>query len=113
MKLSVWLWLATFIMLIFLFGMFSRSRDEPPTFYQVCNEKTESSLSPSPLLCGQKIKLSLASAYDFAAIDGISHKLARQLVDYCAKNPQASIDDLLAIKGVGPKILARLKRHFE
>lgn len=65
------------------------------------------------LMCQKKIKVHAARASHFAMLDGISIKKARMLVDYIERNPITSMQQLLAIKGIGPKTLEHLSEYFE
>jgi DNA uptake protein ComE-like DNA-binding protein len=55
------------------------------------------------------LNVNLATEAQLVAIDGLNLALARAVI---AVRPFASIDDLLDIKGVGEKRLARLRRHL-
>jgi len=55
------------------------------------------------------LNVNLATEAQLVAIDGLNRALARAVI---AVRPFASIDDLLDIKGVGEKRLARLRRHL-
>ena len=55
------------------------------------------------------LNVNLATEAQLVAIDGLNRALARAVI---AVRPFASIDDLLDIKGVGEKRLARMRRHL-
>ncbi|MEX8495573.1 ComEA family DNA-binding protein [Sphaerotilus sp.] len=55
------------------------------------------------------LNVNLATEEQLVAIDGLNRALAKAVV---AARPFASIDDLLDIKGVGDKRLARMRRHL-
>ena len=51
------------------------------------------------------VSVNVASAQELAAVKGISHKLARAVV---AGRPYRALEELLKVKGMGPKLLQRL-----
>lgn len=55
------------------------------------------------------LNVNVATEAQLVAIDGLNRSLAKAVV---AARPFASIDDLLNIKGVGEKRLARMRRHL-
>jgi hypothetical protein len=55
------------------------------------------------------LNVNLATEEQLVAIDGLNRALAKAVV---AARPFASMDDLLDIKGVGDKRLARMRRHL-
>jgi competence ComEA-like helix-hairpin-helix protein len=54
------------------------------------------------------VNLNTASLKEIEAVNGLSKKLAKQIVE---ERPFASIDRLLKVKGMGPKLLAKIKQH--
>lgn len=56
------------------------------------------------------VNVNTASAADFAAVKGIGEVKAQAIVEYRAKNgPFKSVDDLVQVKGIGEKLLAKLR----
>lgn len=60
------------------------------------------------LLCGKKLPLKNALVSDIALIDGISLRIARLIKHEHVTN----LDNLITIKGVGPKTIIKLKEYF-
>ncbi len=58
------------------------------------------------------LSLNLATAEELERLPGIGPVLARRIVEDRGRNGQyRSVDDLLRVKGIGPKTLARLRPH--
>ena len=73
---------------------------EPPTPH---NEPAVES-SPDALLA-----VNQASAEEIEALKGINRNVAKAIVE---SRPFDSVDDLIRVKGIGPKLLERLRRIF-
>lgn len=59
---------------------------------------------------GAMVNINTASTEELNAIPGIGPALARRIVEYRkAHGPFAKVDDLLAVKGIGPKMLAKIR----
>jgi len=54
-----------------------------------------------------------ATAEELESLPGIGEKLAERIIEARAKNPIRSIDDLLAIKGITPKLAEALKPKLQ
>jgi len=53
-----------------------------------------------------------ATIEEIQAIDGLGETLACLVFNYIEDNPNADIDDLIDIKGIGPKRIKLLKGKF-
>jgi len=53
-----------------------------------------------------------ATLDDIRAVDGLDIVLATRVFNYIEDNPNADIDDLIDIKGIGPKRIKLLKGKF-
>ena len=61
-----------------------------------------------------RIDVNRATWVEFAQLDGIGSTLAHRIVeDREQHGPFQSADDLLRVKGIGPKILERMRPHLE
>ena len=63
----------------------------------------------TPLLFGPGLDPSLAPAELWQALPGIGPSRARAIVEARARAPFCSLEDLLRVRGLGPKTLARLR----
>jgi len=54
-----------------------------------------------------------ASIEDIQAVQGIGEVLSLRIVDYIESNPNADIDDLIVIKGIGPEKVKLLRKEFK
>ncbi|BBP45205.1 competence protein ComE [Thiosulfatimonas sediminis] len=52
------------------------------------------------------------SAQIASALPGIGLVKAQRIAEYCQKNPCQKSEDLLAVKGVGPKTLERIQQDL-
>jgi competence ComEA-like helix-hairpin-helix protein len=60
-----------------------------------------------------RIDINRATAKDFAKLPGVGPELARRIVAYRSKHgPFRRVQDLLAIRGIGPKKWRALKPHL-
>ena len=64
-------------------------------------------------VCEKKIKLHQASVSDFALINGVSVRKARLIVKMIKSKKKVKIKELMKIKGIGVKTLAKLDPFFE
>jgi len=59
------------------------------------------------------IEINHASAEDFERLPGIGPELARRIVDYRTKHgPFHRVEDLLVVRGIGPKKWKALRPHL-
>lgn len=72
--------------------------------------RTASATAPAP---GEtRIDLNAASARDLEALPGIGPVLAGRIVEYRGRHgPFQRLEDLLQVKGLGPRLLDRLRAH--
>ena len=54
-----------------------------------------------------------ATIEDVQAIDGIGETLSHRIVNYIQNNPEADIDDLINVLGIGEKRVKLLKGKFK
>ncbi|WP_197996068.1 ComEA family DNA-binding protein [Gimesia panareensis] len=67
----------------------------------------------TPLPYDYQIDINQATWVEFAQLNQIGPVLARRIVDYReAHGPFRSLDDLLHVKGIGPKKLEANRNHF-
>lgn len=60
-----------------------------------------------------RLDLNLADEADWAALPGIGPDIARRIVLERQKNgPFYHLEDLLSVKGIGPKTLEKLRRYL-
>ena len=80
----------------------------------VCGVGSGPLLSPSEaLLLGTKIDVNRARAEDLEIVPGIGEKLALRIIaDRDANGPFASVDDVARVKGIGPKILEKMRPYL-
>jgi competence protein ComEA len=61
------------------------------------------------LLAGQQLDINQASAQDFSALPGVGDRVAERVVAWRRDHgPFSSVEGLRAVRGVGPKTVARL-----
>lgn len=66
--------------------------------------------SGSAPAAGPAVNVNTAGTEELASLPGVGPALAKRIVDYRAANgPFNKPEDLLAVKGVGAKLLARIK----
>ena len=57
-----------------------------------------------------KININKASAEQLKSIPGVGMKKAQAIIDYRSKNGEfSSVDDLVNVKGIGKKMMAKMK----
>ncbi len=60
----------------------------------------------------ERVDLNRASVAQLSALPGIGEQKARAIIDYRSKNGHFStVEDLLQVKGVGEKLLEKIKHH--
>ena len=73
-------------------------------------EEPLSHLPPGILETG-RVRIDLATAEELTTLPGIGPSLAERIVTARAESPFRAVDDLLRVKGIGPKTLDRLRDH--
>ena len=69
---------------------------------------------PSLLALGERLELNHASATELAMVPGISRELAERIEAHRKQRGGFSrLDDLVAIKGIGPVTVKRLRLHLK
>ncbi len=67
-------------------------------------------VSPTPF--GPRVNLNTATAADLEALPGIGPALARRILEYRAQHgPFSAVEDLLAVRGIGPAKLEQLRPY--
>ena len=64
-------------------------------------------------VCLHKPSIHEATQEDLTEVYGIDTVLSERIVSYLDCNPEADIDDLIEIKGIGEVKLAKLKKEFK
>lgn len=64
-----------------------------------------------PFLCDKKILLKKASMPDLLSA-GLSLKKAESIYAFIKEHQECHVEDLLVIKGIGPKTLENIKNYF-
>lgn len=114
MRLVDWLLLLSVISSCLGVASFLKSETISLKEHNACSKLSSLAYRPElNFMCQKKIKLQDARVSDFAAVDGISLKKARILVDKIRQQPIKDMQQLLAIKGIGPKSIDRLAEYFE
>jgi len=70
-------------------------------------------LSPLIYLETHRESIHQAEIHEIQAIDGFGDELSLKVINYIEDNPEACMDDLLYIKGIGKKRLELLKEVFK
>jgi len=75
--------------------------------------KLSRTLTSSSATSTNKIHLNTASATLLTKVPGIGTKTAALIINYRQKNgPYMSVQDLIEIKGIGPKTLQRIEKYL-
>jgi competence protein ComEA len=61
----------------------------------------------------QKLDINKATVSELVTVKGIGEVKAKAIVDFVKKNAIKDMNELLAVKGVGQKVLETLKQKFE
>jgi comEA protein len=60
------------------------------------------------------IRINTATAADFESLPGIGPALAGRIIAYREEHgPFASVEDLMKVKGIGPKLMERIRPHVQ
>jgi len=65
-----------------------------------------------PLSAADRIDVNRAAVTELMRLPGLGVKRAQAIVAYRAKQPFRSPDDLLAVKGIGPSWVARVRANL-
>jgi competence protein ComEA len=65
-----------------------------------------------PLGPGEVVDLNRASAAELQRLPGVGEKRAQAIVAARAKQPFRKVDDVLAVKGIGPAWLSKQRAHL-
>jgi len=84
--------------------MTPRAAEWTPSPVPVVAVEPASESSPDAL-----VAVNQASAEEIEALKGINRNVAKAIVE---SRPFDSVDDLIRVKGIGPKLLERLRRIF-
>lgn len=80
-------------------------------------KKTPTETNKTPAASVEKWTVETLNQMDAASLEGINGVgpvLAQRILDYRVKNgPFKSINDLNQVKGIGPKILEKIKKQFK
>lgn len=68
--------------------------------------KSDTKITATKAADGGKVSINQASVAELAAVKGLSVRLAQAIVD---ARPHASLDSLLAVKGIGQRLLSRIR----
>ena len=67
-----------------------------------------------PLNAGVKIPINRATAKQLEALPGVGPKLASRIIEYRRRHGHfSSVDDLLKVKGIGPKKLDKIRPYIK
>lgn len=67
--------------------------------------------SPPPGPEVKKIDINRASRKELESLPGIGPVLAQRIIEYREEHPFRSVDELLAVKGIGPKLLEKVRPY--
>ncbi len=65
-----------------------------------------------PLAAGERIDLNRAGAAELMRLPGVGKKRAQAILAHRARQPFHRLEDLLAVKGISPEWLERVKGHL-
>ncbi len=83
-----------------------------PDLYPVSSAQTDPAPTVSTSVSRYAVNLNEASAAELAGLAGITEELAQRIADDRSENGRfSSVDDLLRVKGIGPKTLDRLRPY--
>jgi competence ComEA-like helix-hairpin-helix protein len=62
----------------------------------------------------ERMRINTATAADFESLPGIGPALAGRIIAYREEHgPFASVEDLMNVKGIGPKLMERIRPHVQ
>ncbi len=71
------------------------------------------SKSEKKLTADVKININKAMSEDLVKLTGIGESKAKAIIAYRDAHPFKSVDELMKVKGIGPKIFEKIKEHVE
>jgi comEA protein len=81
---------------------------------QVLQSADRKSKSQNKLISQPSLNINTATINDFTQLPRIGPSIAKRIVAYRAENgPFRSTDELLKVKGIGPKTLERIKPYLQ
>lgn len=84
----------------------------PPNVQQPDSTRAVSLLLSEPLRPGERVDLNVAPAPELTRLPGIGPVLAQRIVeDRSRRGPFRNLEDFDRVKGVGPKLLERIRAH--
>jgi competence protein ComEA len=69
-------------------------------------------LAKKPLAPGERLDLNRATAAELMRLPGVGRKRAEAIVAHRQRHPFRTVDDVVAVKGVSPAWVSRLKPHL-
>jgi len=60
-------------------------------------------------LCIDKVNINTATEQQLAALPGIGPAIAKRIVAYRKDHPFKQIEDIMQVKGIGPKVFEKIK----
>jgi len=84
-------------------------KDDKPTFFVVSTDSQPTKQKDLPM--NQKIDILTASQSELLKLNGIGEVKAKAIIEYRETHTISTFEDLLNIKGIGPKILEKIKQQ--
>lgn len=104
-----WLSLIGFISILVAAGFWKNYFIDDENLFTPCVMEKK---RPHPFLCGEKIPIKKASIQEMVLVEGISLNKAEQIRAFFNQYPQAALDDLKSLPGIGHKTIHKLKDYF-
>lgn len=111
MQRFYWINLIAFILLLVVAGLF-RKEWRAKFYIDISCSDVATKKSAHAFLCDQKVKLTSATTEDLQFVPGVSLTKARAIKQLVESNPQMTVEDLVNVKGIGPKTVEKLARYF-